>query len=53
MHKIRLEEGYVGTIKYQRRLNPAMKKVVKKKIIKWLDARVIYPIANSEYVNPV
>jgi len=27
--------------------------VVQKEILKWLDARVIYPIANSEWVSPI
>ena len=30
-----------------------MKEVVKKEIIKGLDARIIYPIADSEWVSPV
>ena len=30
-----------------------MKEVVKKEIIKWLDAGVIYPISNSSRVSPV
>uniref|UniRef100_UPI001C3E3B63 retropepsin-like aspartic protease n=1 Tax=Picosynechococcus sp. (strain ATCC 27264 / PCC 7002 / PR-6) TaxID=32049 RepID=UPI001C3E3B63 len=36
MHKIRLEEGKDGSIEAQRRLNPAMKEVVKKEVLKWL-----------------
>ena len=47
MHKIQLEEGKVKPIEQQRRLNPMMKEVVRKKILKWLDAGIIYPIANS------
>jgi len=53
MHKIRLEEGKDGSVERQRRLNPAMKEVVKKEIIKWLDAGVIYPISDSSWVSPV
>ena len=30
-----------------------MKEVVKKEIIKWLDARIIYPISNSSWVSSV
>lgn len=30
-----------------------MQQVVEKEIIKWLDARVIYPISDSRWVNPV
>ena len=34
-------------------MNPPMQEVVKKEIIKWLDAGVIYPIADSTWVCPV
>ena len=40
------------SIEHKRRLNPPMQEVVKKEIIKWLDARVIYPIADSSWVCP-
>lgn len=53
MYKIRLEEGHTGIIQHQWRLNPMMKEVVKKEIIKCLDARIIYLITDSEWVNPV
>ncbi|XP_070036017.1 uncharacterized protein [Nicotiana tomentosiformis] len=38
MHKIFLEDGHRPSVEQQRRLNPIMKEVVKKEIIKWLDA---------------
>ena len=41
------------SIEHQRRLNTPMQEVVKKEIIKWLDAGVIYPIADSSWVCPV
>ncbi|KAF3635485.1 hypothetical protein FXO37_25969 [Capsicum annuum] len=53
MHKIQLEEDCVPTIEHQRRLNPPMQEVVKKEIIKWLDAGVVYPISDSKWVSPV
>jgi len=53
MHKIRLEEGKDGSIEAQRRLNPAMKEVVKKEVLKWLDAGVIFPISDSKWVSPM
>ncbi|KAK9008902.1 hypothetical protein V6N11_080379 [Hibiscus sabdariffa] len=53
MHKIILEECHSNYVEPQRRLNPAMKKVVMKEIIKWLDAGVIYPISDSSWVSPV
>ena len=48
MHTSWLEENCSNTIEQQRRLNPIMKEVVKKEIIKWLDAGIIYPILDSE-----
>ena len=38
------------SIEHQRILNPPMQEVVKKEIINWLDAGVIYPIENSSWV---
>ncbi|CAN6462463.1 unnamed protein product [Victoria cruziana] len=53
MHRIHLEEGSRPSREFQRRLNPALKKVVKKEIIKWLDAGIIYPISDSQWVSPI
>ncbi|KAL5576650.1 hypothetical protein UlMin_018349 [Ulmus minor] len=53
MHKILLEENLKNSIESQKRLNPIMKEVLKKEIIKWLDAGIIYPIFNSVWVSPV
>ncbi|XP_038904380.1 uncharacterized protein LOC120090738 [Benincasa hispida] len=53
MHRIRLEDNQKGSIEHQRRLKPTMKEVMKKKIIKWLGAGIIYPIANSKWISPV
>ncbi|KAH9724028.1 hypothetical protein KPL70_007340 [Citrus sinensis] len=53
MHKILLEDCHNNWVEHQRRLNPIMKEVVKKKIIKWLDAGIIYPISDSSWVSPV
>ncbi|XP_070019610.1 uncharacterized protein [Nicotiana sylvestris] len=53
MHKILLEEGHKPSRKHQRRLNPNMKEVVKKEVIKWLDTRIIFPISDSNWVSPV
>ncbi|XP_070029864.1 uncharacterized protein [Nicotiana sylvestris] len=46
-HKINLESETKPSVEHQRRLNPFMQEVVKKEIIKWLDAGVVYPIADS------
>ena len=37
----------------QRRLNPKMKEVVRKEILKLLEAGIIYPVADSQWVRPV
>ena len=37
-HKIKLIPDHKSSIEHQRWLNPIMQEVVKKKIIKWLDA---------------
>ena len=37
----------------QRWLNPTMKEVVRKEVLKWLDTGVIYPIFDSAWVSPV
>ena len=52
-HKIQLMPDHKPSIEHQRCLNPPMQEVVKKEIIKWLDAGVIYPIADSSKVFPV
>ena len=46
MHRILLEEGNKPIVDAQRRLNPSMKEVVRKEVLKWLDAGVIYPISD-------
>ncbi|KAL4324064.1 hypothetical protein GQ457_11G024080 [Hibiscus cannabinus] len=53
MHKILLDDNHKPTADAQRRLNQAMKDVVRKEILKWLDAGIIYPISDSEWVSPV
>ncbi|KAL5570156.1 hypothetical protein UlMin_026731 [Ulmus minor] len=50
MHKILLEDSSKNSIEAQRRINPIMKEVVKKEIIKWLDACIIYPISDSSWI---
>ena len=53
MHQILLEDGHKPSIEAQRRLNPTMKEVVRKEVLKWLDAGVIYTISDSSWVSPV
>jgi hypothetical protein len=37
----------------QRRLNNAMREVVKKEVLKLLHAGIIYPVPHSDWVSPV
>ena len=53
MHKILLNDNVKTSIKHQRRLNPVMKEVVKKEVLKWLNAGFIYAISDSSWVSPV
>ncbi|KAJ0954149.1 putative nucleotidyltransferase, Ribonuclease H [Helianthus annuus] len=52
MHKIITEEGAKPARDAQRRLNPNMREIVKKEVLKWLDAGIIYPISDSTWVSP-
>ena len=47
MHKILLEENAKSSVEHQRRLNPVMKEVVRKEVLKWLNASFIYAISDS------
>ena len=51
-HRIHLEEDVKPSRQPQRRLNPIMKEVVKKEVLKLLDVGVIYPIADNKWVSP-
>ena len=53
MHHILLEDGHKPSMEAQKRLNPTMKEVVHKEVLKWLDTRVIYPISDSAWVSLV
>ena len=53
MHRIPLEDGHKPLVEAQRRLNPTMKEVVRKEVLNWLDAGVIYHISDSEWVSPI
>ena len=53
MHKILLNENAKTSIEHQRRLNPMMKEVVIKEVLKWLNAGFIYAISDSSLVSPV
>lgn len=52
-HKIQLELECFPSIEHQYHLNPPTQEVVKKDIIMWLNASVVYPIANNKWVRPI
>ena len=53
MHRILLEDGAKPVRQPQRRLNPIILDVVKKKVTKLLQVGIIYPISDSQWVSPV
>ena len=53
MHKILLNDDAKSYIEHQRRLNPVMKEVVRKEVLKWLNAGFMYAISDSSWVSPV
>ena len=52
-HSINIEPDAKPVVEHQRCLNPRMKEVVRNEVLKLLDAGIIYPIADSEWVSPV
>ena len=53
MYKILLKDNAKTSIEHQRRLNLVMKEVVRKEVLKWLNAGFIYAISDSPWVSPV
>jgi hypothetical protein len=52
-HRIPMEDQCKPVVDHQRRLTHAMRVVVKKEVIKLLDAGIIYTVPHSEWVSPV
>ncbi|GKB89279.1 reverse transcriptase domain-containing protein, partial [Tanacetum coccineum] len=52
-HKILMEDDFKSAVQHQRRVNPKIHKVIKKEVIKLLDAGLIYPIFDSPWVSLV
>jgi hypothetical protein len=48
-----MEPDHKPSREHQRRLNDAMREVVKKEVLKLLHAGIIYPMQDSEWVSPV
>ncbi|KAF8104119.1 hypothetical protein N665_0178s0005 [Sinapis alba] len=53
LHIINLEDESRNSIEHQRRLNPNLKDVVKKEIMKFLEPGIIYATSDSNWVSPV
>jgi hypothetical protein len=53
MHRIHLEDNVKPSREAKRRLNPNMKEVVMKEVVKLLDTGIIYPISDSIWVSPI
>ncbi|GJR28943.1 hypothetical protein Tco_1105175 [Tanacetum coccineum] len=51
--KILMEDDYKPTVQSQRRVNLKIHEVIKKEVLKLLDAGMIYPISDSLWVSPV
>ncbi|XP_057811356.1 uncharacterized protein LOC131025573 [Salvia miltiorrhiza] len=52
MHRILMEDDFKPRRQGQRRLNPIMQEVVRKEVLKLLDAGIIFAISDSEWVSP-
>ncbi|GJZ36027.1 DNA-directed DNA polymerase [Tanacetum coccineum] len=48
-----MEDDFKPTVQHQRRVNPKIHEVIKKEVVKLLDAGLIYPISDSPWVSPV
>nr|GEY46534.1 reverse transcriptase domain-containing protein [Tanacetum cinerariifolium] len=48
-HKILIEDDFEPTVQHQRRVNPQIYDVIKKEVLKLLDAGLIYPISDSPW----
>jgi hypothetical protein len=51
-HCIPIDPNFTPSREPQRRINKAMREVVKKKVLKLYQARIIYPVPHSEWVSP-
>nr|GFB40268.1 reverse transcriptase domain-containing protein [Tanacetum cinerariifolium] len=52
-HKILMKDDYKPAVQSQRRVNPKIHDLIKKEVIKLLDAGMIYPISDSPWVSPI
>nr|GEU61280.1 reverse transcriptase domain-containing protein [Tanacetum cinerariifolium] len=52
-HKILMEDDFKPAVQHQRRVNPKIYEVIKKEVLKLLDAGLIYPISNSPWTPKI
>nr|GEV18551.1 hypothetical protein [Tanacetum cinerariifolium] len=52
-HKILMEDDFKPAVQYQRRVNPKIHEVIKKEVLKLLDAGLIYPISDSPWTPKI
>nr|GEV08853.1 hypothetical protein [Tanacetum cinerariifolium] len=52
-HKILMEDDFKPAVQHQRRVNPKIHDVIKKEVLKLLDAGLIYLISDSPWVSHV
>nr|GFA52821.1 reverse transcriptase domain-containing protein [Tanacetum cinerariifolium] len=52
-HKILMEKDYKPAVQSQRHVNPKIHEVIKKEVIKLLDAETIYPIFDSPWLSSI
>lgn len=53
MHRILKKDGHQPSVEHRHRLNPFMKEVVRKEVIKWLDSYIVFPISDSKWLSSV
>jgi hypothetical protein len=52
-HRIPMEDQFKPVVDHQMRISHAMRELVKKEVIKLLDAGIIYPVPHREWVSPI
>ena len=52
-HRIYINEGFFPLCQSQRRINPALREIVKNELEKFLEAGFIYPISDSRWISPL
>ncbi|GJS30610.1 reverse transcriptase domain-containing protein [Tanacetum coccineum] len=52
-HKILIEDDFKLAVQHQRRVNLKIHEVIKKEVLKLLNAGLIYPISDSPWVSPM